>query len=163
MHSAAVNALSFHPSGNYLLTASSDSTLKILDLMEGRLLYTLHGHQVRASGAVSRPMWGWSSPEVALPLEPVGDGFCGPLTAWAVGRDAETGLPLTGPLTSGRSTGPGTAARKRVWELTGMGVGGEASGHGRHTSRRGAAWTLSHSDLRCPLVQQLSRALEPLP
>lgn len=163
VHSAAVNALSFHPSGNYLLTASSDSTLKILDLMEGRLLYTLHGHQVRASGAVSRPMWGWSSPEVALPLEPIGDGFCGPLTAWAVGRDAETGLPLTGPLTSGRSTGPGTAARKRVWELTGMGVGGEASGHGRHTSRRGAAWTLSHSDLRCPLVQQLSRALEPLP
>lgn len=49
VHSAAVNALSFHPSGNYLLTASSDSTLKILDLMEGRLLYTLHGHQVRAS------------------------------------------------------------------------------------------------------------------
>lgn len=47
MHSAAVNALSFHPSGNYLVTASSDSTLKILDLMEGRLLYTLHGHQVR--------------------------------------------------------------------------------------------------------------------
>lgn len=44
-----MNALSFHPSGNYLLTASSDSTLKILDLMEGRLLYTLHGHQVRAS------------------------------------------------------------------------------------------------------------------
>ena len=49
VHSAAVNALSFHPSGNYLVTASSDSTLKILDLMEGRLLYTLHGHQVRAS------------------------------------------------------------------------------------------------------------------
>lgn len=47
MHSAAVNALSFHPSGNYLVTASSDATLKILDLMEGRLLYTLHGHQVR--------------------------------------------------------------------------------------------------------------------
>lgn len=45
VHSAAVNALSFHPSGNYLITASSDSTLKILDLMEGRLLYTLHGHQ----------------------------------------------------------------------------------------------------------------------
>lgn len=89
MHSAAVNALSFHPSGNYLLTASSDSTLKILDLMEGRLLYTLHGHQVRASawrcgvegggGAVSRPMRGWGSPEGALPLEPAGDGCCGPL------------------------------------------------------------------------------------
>lgn len=47
MHSSVVNSLSFHPSGNYLVTASSDSTLKILDLLEGRLLYTLHGHQVR--------------------------------------------------------------------------------------------------------------------
>lgn len=45
MHSSVVNSLSFHPSGNYLVTASSDSTLKILDLLEGRLLYTLHGHQ----------------------------------------------------------------------------------------------------------------------
>ena len=49
MHSAVVNSLSFHPSGNYLVTASNDSTLKILDLLEGRLLYTLHGHQVRQS------------------------------------------------------------------------------------------------------------------
>lgn len=49
MHSSVVNSLSFHPSGNYLVTASSDSTLKILDLLEGRLLYTLHGHQVRQS------------------------------------------------------------------------------------------------------------------
>uniref|UniRef100_A0A671Q8J7 POC1 centriolar protein homolog A n=1 Tax=Sinocyclocheilus anshuiensis TaxID=1608454 RepID=A0A671Q8J7_9TELE len=46
---AMVNSLSFHPSGNYLITASSDSTLKILDLLEGRLLYTLHGHQGPAS------------------------------------------------------------------------------------------------------------------
>lgn len=57
VHSAAVNALSFHPSGNYLITASSDSTLKILDLMEGRLLYTLHGHQVRGIGVA----WGRST------------------------------------------------------------------------------------------------------
>lgn len=57
VHSAAVNALSFHPSGNYLITASSDSTLKILDLMEGRLLYTLHGHQVKGTGVV----WGRST------------------------------------------------------------------------------------------------------
>jgi len=49
VHSAVVNSLSFHPSGNYLVTASNDSTLKILDLLEGRLLYTLHGHQVRQS------------------------------------------------------------------------------------------------------------------
>uniref|UniRef100_A0A3B3XLB7 POC1 centriolar protein homolog A n=1 Tax=Poecilia mexicana TaxID=48701 RepID=A0A3B3XLB7_9TELE len=41
----AVNGLSFHPGGNFLITASSDSTMKILDLVEGKLLYTLHGHQ----------------------------------------------------------------------------------------------------------------------
>lgn len=82
VHSAAVNALSFHPSGNYLVTASSDSTLKILDLMEGRLLYTLHGHQVRASawhGVGGRhgleACAGLGSSEVALPLEPTGEWF----------------------------------------------------------------------------------------
>jgi len=45
-HTAAVNCLSFHASGNYLISSSDDSTLKILDLLEGRLFYTLHGHQV---------------------------------------------------------------------------------------------------------------------
>jgi centriolar protein POC1 len=43
---ASVNSVAFHPNGNYLLTASSDATLKVFDLLEGRLLYTLHGHQV---------------------------------------------------------------------------------------------------------------------
>lgn len=46
VHSGVVNSLSFHPAGNFLITASGDSTLKILDLVEGKLLYTLHGHQV---------------------------------------------------------------------------------------------------------------------
>lgn len=45
-HVASVNSVAFHPNGNYLLTASSDATLKIFDLLEGRLIYTLHGHQV---------------------------------------------------------------------------------------------------------------------
>uniref|UniRef100_A0A672Y338 POC1 centriolar protein homolog A n=1 Tax=Sphaeramia orbicularis TaxID=375764 RepID=A0A672Y338_9TELE len=45
VHSGVVNGLSFHPAGNFLITASSDSTMKILDLVEGKLLYTLHGHQ----------------------------------------------------------------------------------------------------------------------
>jgi centriolar protein POC1 len=36
--------VTFHPSGNYLLTANSDSTVKIWDLREGQLLYNLHGH-----------------------------------------------------------------------------------------------------------------------
>uniref|UniRef100_A0A3Q2VDI0 POC1 centriolar protein homolog A n=1 Tax=Haplochromis burtoni TaxID=8153 RepID=A0A3Q2VDI0_HAPBU len=44
-HSGVVNSLSFHPAGNFLITASSDSTMKVLDLVEGKLLYTLHGHQ----------------------------------------------------------------------------------------------------------------------
>ncbi|XP_077932526.1 POC1 centriolar protein homolog B isoform X3 [Halichoerus grypus] len=44
IHSGGVNCVSFHPSGNYLITASSDGTLKILDLLEGRLIYTLQGH-----------------------------------------------------------------------------------------------------------------------
>jgi centriolar protein POC1 len=42
-----VNNVAFHPNGNFLLSASSDATLKIFDLLEGRLIYTLHGHQVR--------------------------------------------------------------------------------------------------------------------
>lgn len=71
VHSAAVTALSFHPSGNHLVTASSDSTLKILDLLEGRLLYTLHGHQVRA--------WPGTC------LGPHGGGVCGSLMVWAGG------------------------------------------------------------------------------
>lgn len=45
-HTAGVNTVSFHSSGNYLLTSSDDATMKVLDLLEGRLFYTLHGHQV---------------------------------------------------------------------------------------------------------------------
>lgn len=46
VHSAGISSFSFHPSNNYLISGSSDSTLKILDLLEGRLIYTLHGHKV---------------------------------------------------------------------------------------------------------------------
>ena len=45
-HSGSVSKLSFHSNGNFLLTSSEDSTLKIFDLLEGRIFYTLHGHQV---------------------------------------------------------------------------------------------------------------------
>lgn len=48
VHSGVVNSLAFHPAGNFLITASSDSTVKILDLVEGKLVYTLHGHKVEA-------------------------------------------------------------------------------------------------------------------
>lgn len=69
-------------------------------------------------GSALRHMQGCGSSEVGLPLEPIGDGFCGPLTVWAVERRAETGLPFMGPMSSGRSAGPGTAAEKGVQELT---------------------------------------------
>ena len=39
-----MNGISFHPTGNYMLSASSDMTVKVWDLREGHLLYTLHGH-----------------------------------------------------------------------------------------------------------------------
>lgn len=34
-----------HPSGNYLLSSSNDGSLKIWDLREGHILYTLYGHE----------------------------------------------------------------------------------------------------------------------
>ena len=43
-HNAAVNSIRFHPSGNYLVSASADKCLKVMDLREGHLLYTLQGH-----------------------------------------------------------------------------------------------------------------------
>jgi centriolar protein POC1 len=44
VHSGPVNQLAFHPSGSWILTGSTDGTLKVLDIMEGRMVYTLHGH-----------------------------------------------------------------------------------------------------------------------
>lgn len=44
-HNGAVTRVSWHPSGNFLLTTSLDSTLKIWDVREGQLFYTLHGHE----------------------------------------------------------------------------------------------------------------------
>ena len=66
-HTAAVNSLAFHASGNYLLSGSDDATLKIYDLLEGRLFYTLHGHQVfifvqrDMQSLCLPPFWGDSS------------------------------------------------------------------------------------------------------
>uniref|UniRef100_T1JDA8 Uncharacterized protein n=1 Tax=Strigamia maritima TaxID=126957 RepID=T1JDA8_STRMM len=44
VHNAAVKTIDFHPAGNFILTASEDRTLKILDLLEGRLAYTINAH-----------------------------------------------------------------------------------------------------------------------
>ena len=41
--------MSFHPSGNFLLTASADNTVKVWDLREGQLFYTLNGHEGAAT------------------------------------------------------------------------------------------------------------------
>jgi centriolar protein POC1 len=43
--SAAVNSIDFHPSGDYLLSGSDDSALKIWDLRQGHQLYTIRGEK----------------------------------------------------------------------------------------------------------------------
>lgn len=44
-HTGPVHKVACHPNGHVLLSASEDSTLKIFDLLEGRPLFTLQGHQ----------------------------------------------------------------------------------------------------------------------
>jgi centriolar protein POC1 len=44
-HVDAVNKIVFHPCGSYLLTASSDSTMKVINVLEGHPIYTLQGHE----------------------------------------------------------------------------------------------------------------------
>lgn len=44
VHTAAVNQIDFHPSGNFMLSVSDDGTTKILDLLEGRPIFTMKGH-----------------------------------------------------------------------------------------------------------------------
>lgn len=56
-----MNSVTFHPNGRYLLSASNDSTIKIWDLRQGHILYTLYGHE-GASTAVN--------------FSPCGDYFC---------------------------------------------------------------------------------------
>ena len=43
--------VSFHSSGDYLISSSLDATLKICDTRQGHVLYTLYGHEC-ASTAV---------------------------------------------------------------------------------------------------------------
>ena len=40
-----MNEVAFHPNGRYLLSSSSDSTVKIWDLRQGHILYSLYGHE----------------------------------------------------------------------------------------------------------------------
>ena len=54
-HSANVNEIDFHPNGRYLLSSSNDSTLKIWDLRQGHILYTLYGHEGASTSAAFSP------------------------------------------------------------------------------------------------------------
>jgi WD40 repeat protein len=44
-HASSVSSISFHPSGNYLLSSGLDGLVKIWDLKLGQIIYTLHGHE----------------------------------------------------------------------------------------------------------------------
>ncbi|TNJ29827.1 WD40 repeat protein [Giardia muris] len=43
-HSNQVTSLDFHPTGKYLVSAGVDGTARVLDLVQGRPLYTVRGH-----------------------------------------------------------------------------------------------------------------------
>ncbi|XP_056273094.1 POC1 centriolar protein homolog B isoform X2 [Pseudoliparis swirei] len=51
-HYTGINSFSFHPSNDFLVGGSSDGAVQLLDLLEGRLLYTLHGHQGSVNSVV---------------------------------------------------------------------------------------------------------------
>ena len=50
-----MNSLSFHPSGNYCVSGSSDAKIKIMDLLQARTIYTLSGHQSQVTSVSFSP------------------------------------------------------------------------------------------------------------
>lgn len=40
-----MTCLDFHPNGKYMISTGSDGTARILDLVQGRSLYTVRGHE----------------------------------------------------------------------------------------------------------------------
>eukprot|EP00300_Choanocystis_sp_HF-7_P039280 c5752_g1_i2.p1 GENE.c5752_g1_i2~~c5752_g1_i2.p1 ORF type:complete len:271 (+),score=46.20 c5752_g1_i2:26-814(+) len=81
-HSEGVNSIAFHPTGNYLLSSSDDSTLKVWALREGHLMYTLHGHD---------------GPTTAAAFSPTGEFFATggvdhQVLVWRTNFDAEIGF-----------------------------------------------------------------------
>ena len=91
-HDESVTSLSFHQSGSYLLTGSADAKVKVWDLVEGRLFYTLHSHE----GAVH-----------ACEFSPAGDFFA------SAGADVQAiAAPFGENLTHHR---PNTRRRPRIF------------------------------------------------
>lgn len=94
-HEGHARAVSFHPAGHQLLTASGDGTLKLWDVLEGSLLvtfqvlpssdgstsedwitYTPSGHYFGSPGA--ERFANWQLGEKLLPAEAFRDEFCQP-------------------------------------------------------------------------------------
>lgn len=47
--------ITFHPNGRYLVSSSADSTVKVWDLRQGHILYTLYGHEGSANAVQFSP------------------------------------------------------------------------------------------------------------
>jgi centriolar protein POC1 len=48
-HAGAITALQFHPAGAFALTTSADKKVRIWDLLEGQLFYTIEAHRAAVS------------------------------------------------------------------------------------------------------------------
>jgi len=49
LHGTAVNSLDFHPNGQWLLTAGSDGTCCLCDVIEASRVFVIHGHEGAAT------------------------------------------------------------------------------------------------------------------
>lgn len=50
-----MTGITFHPNGRYLVSSSVDSTVKVWDLRQGHILYTLYGHEGSANSVSFSP------------------------------------------------------------------------------------------------------------
>lgn len=116
-----INSLDFHPSGSFLLSTSNDHTLKVCDLREGQLMYTLHGHEGATSSAC---------------FSPGGEFFASAgadeqVMVWRTNFDREMGAraPLSVSPLRVKSMAPGAG-----WSQRGAALHCAASGHRGRTS-----------------------------
>lgn len=101
-----MTAVTFHPSGRYLLSSSLDATLKVWDLRMGYALYTLYGHE----GATT-----------AVNFSPDGDYLCSGgadsvVMVWLSNLDYSNNAPI--PTTGGDLNIKGN--KKLVPEMSSM-------------------------------------------